>query len=417
MNKPLGTLGLALGAALITAVPAGATAGGAGIVHVRHGDATFDLTGADETLVIAGAGAGVLAYTYTVDGTTSSGTVDGFTGDLRILDQGGTDQLTVASLTVPGDLRVETDSGAAQVALGWRNNLPADIQVGGDLRLRTADGLDRVTIAGAIAGSADLRTGGGDDSVILGGFDPGSLPHSVTARSLSIAAGTGADSVMLAAGGTAGATDVDLGPGDDGFRTGVIGRNLQCTSFNPGTDLDVDGRSGSDSITWTCGNAGRDGDLRTGGGDDQVRLGEITGSGVADSRPVAVGRDLTVDLGPGTDSAAALTATAGRDLAVDAGPGPDTVHLGTPSIVPYLFSVGHRATLRLGAGADVLDLRLVTLPAVDLEAAAGNDTVTLTGVSVTGEACLDGGAGADDRLIRDAATTFQQPPTIIRFEG
>jgi len=233
-----------------------------------------------------------------------------------------------ASVTFGGNVTLVNSSGIASVNLG-----ATAVKIGGSLGITGAatvtQGASSVTVGGAFTIQDFPLTG--SSTVTLGGA-------SLTAKSLSITGGQGADSVSItnATIGTSGfgSTQINLGQGNDTLN--ITGTNTFNGPFNFTSGVGSDSVNlGSASITIN-GNAS----INTGQGNDTVTLGgpvfgnlSLTNGSGNDSITVSgqVYGNLFVSQGNGNDtitvSNAPLTSPFGT-FYLNAGNGNDSITLG-----------------------------------------------------------------------------------------
>ncbi len=157
----------------------------AGDIQATLSSGNLTLTGDNATNAVEIRGTGVAgevavrplfkAGQTTLEGATDEILFTGVTGNVKYLGNLGDDDVTVHSLSVNGDLRIEIPEGASNIRLGtWiAYGLPGttDVSVGGTLSIRAwdssgADGHDDIFLGRTwVTGKAEVYTGGGNDTL------------------------------------------------------------------------------------------------------------------------------------------------------------------------------------------------------------------------------------------------------------
>ncbi len=140
---------------------------------------------------------------------------------------------------------------------------------------------------------------------------------------------------------------------------------------------------------------------------------------------VSVGGDLSVQDRGGGLTAMVQFLDVDRDFTVQSGNGFDVVG-------GIAFNVGGTTTIRTGRGMDRIGIAEYGDPwgpvsffngGLRIDMGDGNDTLDLgmagepgNSVVVNGRTVLDGGAGEDEADIFGNGNTFEEEPTVVRFE-
>jgi hypothetical protein len=148
----------------------------------------------------------------------------------------------------------------------------------------------------------------------------------------------------------------------------------------------------------------RDMIINMGSGDDHLVLGvtatEEFGAPAVYQSPVAVGRDVTINLGTGDDLFLIASTLVGDDLSI-ADSGGSTTILSWPSYI-WQFprvesSIGDDLNVSLSSGDDLVDFNEFTIGGdVTFNLSGGNDSAWLQDFSTGGSVLVNAGAGVND---------------------
>lgn len=265
-----------------------------------------------------------------------------------------------------------------------------------------------------VRGVVNVRTGGGDDVV--------EVSDATFRLALSIETGDGDDIVLV--GATSGADPEAAAESTDGANVSVRG------ALNVFTGI------GNDTVRMADVRVGGFLNIATLAGDDTVVLGEADSPGAAAlaastlaTASVRAGFAIDVALGDGTDNAQLNNVGAGGAVAVGGGGGADTIGINGARAASLLVSggvgdaadvvnvVGAKAIVAVigtGGGADQATITDSTFTALEALMGAGDDRLSLSGVTAR-QAWLAGGEGTADELA-DAGNNTLGRRTITGFE-
>lgn len=292
----------------------------------------------------------VAALQARIDAAAGGVTMFSISGSLTVATGGGND-----SLGISGNLggSVVVNLGSADVGNGVVIGAEeAASRVGGSVSV-TGGGLNDLFAIGNVSvdGRVSAALGDGMNWMIVGG----EATTPATIGPLTYAGGAGMDIVSLTGDvtvrndvristGARGEDSVDFDTSDAGGTVKVLGNVV----VNTGTGNDGD-------TVRLVGDIRRDVSVTTGGGRDTVCVSSSVGwVSTAGSDPVptfdstgpsAIGRDLTINSGAGSDLISIGTSTVGRNVWLDAGTGNDFVGIDGMQVRRNLF-------ISLGAGND-----------------------------------------------------------------
>jgi len=315
-HSPLTVTGDVTGASVTLAASGDLTVLDGATITSTSGDVT--LSAGDDLVIEAGAtvasagavvvhAGGLLQISGTVTGTSLS--IGGDDGDNVIV---------VNALSI--DTEIDTYGGNDVIRIG--SMASATSNSGGTLgainaviTIDAGDGSDLVSVDDS--GDATGRAGSLSATEIAGlGMGPlGRIDYS-NAEQLSIALGTGDDTLAVTSTDAGTATAVDLGPGDDKVIVGSLAPALGGTAGAIDGPLAIDGGSGNDTLTV-------DDSGDTGPTSIQVTADTIAGLGMAGGIGYAQLEGLSFLLGAGDDTLDGSGATVG--LTVEGGTGNDVL--------------------------------------------------------------------------------------------
>jgi len=294
--------------------------------------------------------------------------------------------------SIGGSVTVVGGSGDESLNLGLDSAAanPAALTVGGDVTFSphvnsNVGGFRNIFLAGQFAATPPVTIGG---SVSLNNVGNILLGVSATVgRNLSVSAGVGQPETFFDVGTVKG----NLSVSSVGTAANVA---LGFGALLPATvqgSVSVNLGSGNDSFSFAAGSTiGASANIATGGGDDSVNLDG------------AVGGDLTVNAGDGTDTitSAAVTGTVAGNMSVTAGSGNDSVTLDG--------SVSGNLNITLGNGDDTVTIGNAPGGVLHWTSGNGNDSVTLgDGTTMAGEVWnvhMQFGTGNDTLALAGPAT-------------
>ena len=323
----------------------------------------------------------------------------------------------VFEVSADGDLRITGDACDATLTLTpgpTRDALTLSVDAG--TSLGGVPGPTSATAAGVV-GDVWIDMGAGNDSVLVERVDsPGDL---------HIDQGSGANRVRFVDVDVAGDVSLRGGDGNDVFggpSIRIVGSMLFDVGAG-GNNLALDLTTGADLT------------IRTGDGDDSIRLSDFSGSGgtlwidagggANTLRLVAgthVGADLQIRAGDGGDVLEVLScATVAGTVRVELGGGPDTaVFLG--------LTADQDVWIDMGGGADELTFGASAMQggipacacelggATTLLLGAGDDVLSTEDTAFVGPLLADGGPGSDVRY-ELLGTVYLVPPLFLDFEA
>ena len=299
------------------------------------------------------------------------------------------------------------------------NNTPTvflggDGWIDGDVIINMGSGDDKVTVQGLqISGDLSIfghtgedfvmvtQTTVGDNALVHGGWDADQLYvfnsqiGSVFTEGLTVVAGNGDNTVLVAGTETAGLMSITAGDGDDTIYTSLSGSNAGMLSINArdgvnrvqmhdshGNSLNILGGDHED-VVWLDGfetsNPGltvADINIETGGSDDLIAM-----------HTEEIG-DLMVDSGIGHDTV--IASFHAEDVVFSLGGGNDHLMVGAG------YSTAESLTINTAAGHDdVLMWNIDVTGSTVIVLHAGNDTLKAMGWVDLNDLTLDGGAGFD----------------------
>ncbi|CAM5214213.1 hypothetical protein CDEF62S_03993 [Castellaniella defragrans] len=399
-----------------------------------------------------------------VNGALSGATIDveGSDAGDNIIDVASTASVNHGSTGTLGTLTITGGSGADTVSI---ESTDADASV----QIDTLQGVDQVSVTGAsITGDLSITSGdgaadavtvktssiGGDTSILLGAGAADTVSFTTVAMSgnLSVTAGDGGDTVAVTSSSVGKDTSVTTGSGDDSitFTTVTMTGNLSIaagdgtndvtlTSSSVGKDATITSGAGADTVLFTDSAVGGNTLISTGAGNDAVTLDDSSvGAGLLinvgdDDNTVTLKNGTTVGeaatlpaAGPvGSDPTSTVTAAQlARGIEIDAGTGTDTIDVDTVTVAGGLLvrggTLANTVTLNkvnLGAGTQGL-----SDASTEIDTQGGDDTVTFTTVTMTGNLSVAAGDGKNAVTLtsssvgKDAAVTAGIGDDTVLFD-
>ncbi len=301
--------------------------------------------------------------------------VSGVTRDVVIRMRGGDDVVSMASMHVPRDLRVDAGNGNNTIDLtdvqvrrhgvlrngrGQINEwFIANSEVRGGVTLLGGRGADRFDFSDTRIGTAgrgrDLRAvlGGGDDLLVFAGGSVG--------RSISISTNSRSGQ------------NPGVWIGHEGE---IIDDELLTTIAR---DVRIRGGSGNESIRINATSIGRGLQVRSGRGDDVV---DLFGN--------SIGRNASVMLGRGLNQAWIDEVAVSNRFTIRGSRGSDSVQIGTRGESGLDAT---SASLKTRAGNDLIVLRNSDLERLRAKMGSGSDNLFMEENRITKRVRLDGGRG------------------------
>lgn len=371
-------------------------------------------------------------------GSLALGTLSAGSGsiDVNLADTPdvGRDLLTLgaaASLSAGGDITLQAGDGiravlGSQVIAGGRITLAADAASGTDpdtagavvdlqgsltadsVLVRTGAGADDLTLR-SVQSATELDAGAGNDDITIGG---GRLDR--VSAALAIDAGAGQDRIAFDDSEQASGKQGSLRAGSAQAALAGLG-TAEGITFAGAEELGLALGSGNDELEVTEIGTGIGATLNLGGGADTLRLGNLAGA--AGQGLAGLQGALAIDAGAqGTGTADALIVSAarvvnGQDVVLD-GVLADSLLSGLGLGAQGLTFAGFESVdLSLGAAADHLAITGVAASTrTTVHAGAGHDSIEVgslaQGSSLTAIAAdlvLDAGAGGADLAVRSGA--------------
>lgn len=337
---------------------------------------TATVTGAN--LVITGDGNDD-SFLVAGDGTAGDVVITGFTGTdgVNTTQINGSQNGTPVTGTPNGSITLTGVTGDISMRLGAGDVTVSveDLSIGGNLRIGGGGGNDTVDIGAIAAGNtpASLPT---SNAVTIGG-------------NLSIGLGSGDDTVVVGAvGGTGtdvtvsrGAT-ITVGGGDDTIDEDSLAVDRSETIWAAGGDDSILIGTGANSVS-TTGNISLS--------FSATRLVKPAATVTASATTVAIGRDLSIGVGGGTDTVTEENLTVSGDDYLSVGAGDDTLTLGT---APVVVGVAAKAAAHAAAISQVVsDANVAIGGSLDIHLGSGDSSLTADDVSVGESLTISGGRG------------------------
>ncbi len=264
--------------------------------------------------------------------------VTGVTGDVIINLGNGNDELGIDNAVVAGNLIINDDGGANFLELGQHSLL-----VNKDVVVNTAGNGDQTILEEGIftVGNHTVTTGGGNDYLNL--IATGAAAYASTGKNETISTGAGYDVYTVGSMYVQGALSVDTG-------------------------------SEADLISIVNTGVGGSAKFVGGSGDDILAFDHLT-----------VGGNLTVDGGSGNDQISFNVATINGETNILGGSGIDQIKVAG--------ATAKKVTLDAGNDQDHVQITTSKVDSLFAFLGGGDDDITISQSTVTGNALLDGGSG------------------------
>jgi Ca2+-binding RTX toxin-like protein len=416
------------------AMPAARLFGGAGNDVLTGGSGNDQLFGGAGNDILNGKGGNDLLF-----GGDGNDTLIGGAGDDQVFGQGGNDLM----IWNPGDgtdlfeggdgndtAEVNGGNGSeiftitangTRVRFDRLNPAPFSLDIGTteNLVLHAGGGDDVITAGNGLASLINLTLDGGAGNDTITGGDGNDLLIGGDGND-TITGGRGSDTAQLGSGDDTFVWNPgdgsDVVDGGDGFDT------LLFNGANINENMSITANHGRVKLTRDVGNVTMDLNsiehiqLAAGGGADNIAVGDLTGTGVA---------EVTIDLagigtgvGDGQTDTVTVNGTAGSDTISVVGVGTTVVVNGLPAQVTLLHTdAGDQLAINAGAGNDTVDAS--TLPAgnvgLTIDGGAGNDTIIGSQgadrlIGGDGNDTVIGGRGNDEAFLGNGNDTFVWNP-------
>jgi Ca2+-binding RTX toxin-like protein len=311
-------------------------------------------------------------------------------------------------------------ANGSRVRFDRLNPAPFSLDIGTteNLVLHAGGGDDVITAGNGLASLINLTLDGGDGNDTITGGDGNDLLIGGDGND-TITGGRGSDTAQLGAG-----DDVfvwnpgdgsDVVDGGDGFDT------LLFNGANIAENMSITANRGHVKFTRDIGNVSMDLNsiehiqLAAGGGADNITVGDLTGTGVAEVTIDLAG--IGTDVGDGQTDTVTVNGTASNDTISVVGVGTTVVVNGLPAQVTMFHTdtgdVHDLLAINAGAGNDTIDASTLRASIVGLtiDGGAGNDTIigsqdadTLLGGD--GNDTIIGGRGNDTAQLGNGNDTF-----------
>lgn len=283
-------------------------------------------------------------------------------GQLVLTGDGGVDEITIEAGTDPGSIDVTADFGA-----GVETRTVLDIK---NITVRTGGGDDVITVEDVqLGGNLTIDAGTGDDIVVIGG---GEAVGHILGGSLTVKTGLGDDSIAIEGVHVKGNVNLN----DVGGATLVT-----LTELDVGRQLNIQTAAGTDQVNLSD-SVAQNVKIKTGLGDATINVDSLAAT------------NLNVEARGGAAGVSLDGLVLGGSLAVRTGAGIDTVEVGSALIArnatiatleggDTVMFAGAESALRIGGN-------------LSIATHAGDDTVALENLRVIGRTNIDLGVGENE---------------------